>query len=65
MREVVYIDKNTKGNHCMADICVSEIHPALADEPSELWSRHKYDVELMKNCEPVVITPKSDYRPCQ
>ncbi len=65
VREVVYIDKNTKGNHCMADICVSEIHPALADEPSELWSRHKYDVELMKNCEPVVITPKSDYRPCQ
>ncbi len=40
--EVVYIDKNTKGNHCMADICVSEIHPALADVPSELWSRHKY-----------------------
>ncbi len=65
VREVVRIDKNTKGNHCMTDICVSEIHPALADVPSELWSRHKYDVGLIKNCEPVVITPKSDYRPCQ
>ncbi len=33
--------------------------------PSELWSRHKYDVGLIKNCEPDVFTPKSDYRPCQ
>ena len=33
--------------------------------PSELWASHKYDVGLVKNCEPVVITPKSDYRPCQ
>ncbi len=40
----------------MSDICVSEIHPALAD---------KYDVGLIKNCEPVVITPRLDYRPCQ
>ncbi len=31
------------------DICVSEIHPALADVPSELWSRHKYDVGLIKS----------------
>ncbi len=27
--------------------------------------KHKYDVGLIKGCEPVVITPKSDYRPCQ
>jgi len=33
--------------------------------PSELWASHKYDVGLIKNCEPVVIKPKSDYRPCQ
>ncbi len=64
-RDVVPIDKNTKGNHCMADICASELHPALADVPSELWAKHKHDVGLIKGCEPVVITPKSDYRPCQ
>ncbi len=39
-RDVVPIDKNIKGNHCMADICASEIHPALADVPSELWAKH-------------------------
>ncbi len=64
-RDVVPIDKNTKGNHCMADICASELHPALVDVPSELWAKHKHDVGLIKGCEPVVITPKSDYRPCQ
>lgn len=33
--------------------------------PSELWAKHKYDVGLIKGCEPVVVTPKSDYRQCQ
>ncbi|XP_058617745.1 uncharacterized protein LOC131531182 isoform X1 [Onychostoma macrolepis] len=64
-RNVTPIDESMKGNHCMTNICASEIHPALADVPSELWAKHKYDVGLIKGCEPVVITPKSDYRPCQ
>ncbi len=64
-RVVTPIDKSTKENHCMANICVSDIHPALAVIPSDLWAKNKYDVGLIKGCEPVVITPKSDYRPCQ
>ena len=39
--------------------------PALQEVPSELWASQKYDVGLIKNCEPVVITLKSDYSPCQ
>lgn len=64
-RVVIPIDKGTKKNHCMANICSSDIHPALEEVPSELWAKHKYYVGLIKGCEPVVITPKSDYRPCQ
>uniref|UniRef100_A0A9J8CJW6 ribonuclease H n=1 Tax=Cyprinus carpio carpio TaxID=630221 RepID=A0A9J8CJW6_CYPCA len=64
-RVVTPTDKSAKKNHCMANICASDIHPALAEVPSELWAKHKYDVGLIKGCEPVVITPKSDYRPCQ
>ncbi|XP_044079093.1 uncharacterized protein LOC122888553 [Siniperca chuatsi] len=43
---------------------VSEI-PELNQVPSCLWAQHKYDVGLIKDAEPVVITPKSSYRPCQ
>lgn len=38
-------------------------HPALADISKSLWTTHKYDVGLIKNFFPVVITPKSDYCP--
>lgn len=38
-------------------------HPALADISKSLWTTHKYDVGLIKNFFPVVIIPKSDYRP--
>lgn len=64
-RVVVPIDQKERENHCMTNISASDIHPALAEVPSELWAKHKYDVGLIKGCEPVVITPKSDYRPCQ
>ncbi|XP_036003044.1 uncharacterized protein LOC118566100 [Fundulus heteroclitus] len=40
-------------------------HPLLSQVPSELWAKNKYDVGLIKGCEPVIVTPKSDYRPCQ
>lgn len=37
----------------------------LQEVPKTLWTVHKYDVGLIKDCEPVVITPKSDFRPCK
>lgn len=48
--------------NCVAD--VADI-PELQQVPSHLWARTKYDVGLIKGVEPVVITPKSSYRPCQ
>ncbi len=40
-------------------------HPALQEVPQTLQARDKHDVCLIKGMRPVVITPKSDYRPCQ
>ena len=37
--------------------------PELTTLPEGLWAKHKYDVGLIKSAQPVVITPKSDYRP--
>ena len=34
-------------------------------KPTELWAKSKYDVGLIKGCEPVIVTPKSDLRPCK
>ncbi|XP_034721067.1 uncharacterized protein LOC117939686 [Etheostoma cragini] len=41
----------------------SDISPLLSRVPGHLWAAHKYDVGLIKNCQPVVITPRSDFRP--
>lgn len=30
-----------------------------------MWADGPYDVGIINNVEPVIITPKSDYRPCQ
>ncbi|XP_029968045.1 uncharacterized protein LOC115403325 [Salarias fasciatus] len=38
---------------------------ALDSLPKQLWAENKYDVGLTRGCEPVVITPKSSFRPCQ
>lgn len=43
-------------------LSVEETHPALKEVPNTLWAQGKYDVGLIKNCEPVVVTAKSDYR---
>ena len=51
------------GNHILIKD-VSEI-PELSQVSSCLWAKHKYDVGLIKGAEPVVITPKSLYRPCK
>ncbi len=50
--------------HEHGSISATDIHPVLAEIPPKLWAKHKYDVGLIKGCEPVVITPKSDYRLC-
>lgn len=38
---------------------------ALQEVPKTLWAVDKCDVGLIKDCEPVVITPKSHFRPCK
>ncbi|XP_060897677.1 retrovirus-related Pol polyprotein from transposon 17.6 [Labrus mixtus] len=43
----------------------AEISPLLAQVPSTLWAANKYDVGLIKNCEPVQIILKLTYRPQQ
>ncbi len=50
--------------HEHGSISATDIHPVLAEIPPKLWAKHKYDVGLIKGCEPVVITPKSDCRLC-
>ncbi|XP_060775073.1 uncharacterized protein LOC132884959 [Neoarius graeffei] len=46
-------------------ITPAEVHPKLAGVPNSFWTKGKHDVGLIKNAEPVVITPKSDSRPKQ
>ncbi len=64
-RIVTAVVETTMEKHEHGSISATDIHPVLAEIPSKLWAKHKYDVGLIKGCEPVVITPKSDYRPCQ
>ena len=45
----------------MTSLTVSDLK--LADVPTKLWAKHKYDVGLMKNAAPLIVKPKSDYRP--
>uniref|UniRef100_A0A8B9J4Y7 ribonuclease H n=1 Tax=Astyanax mexicanus TaxID=7994 RepID=A0A8B9J4Y7_ASTMX len=40
-----------------------KLYPKLTEVPQTLWAKTKYDVGLIKNAEPVVITPKSSFRP--
>uniref|UniRef100_A0A8C9Z436 ribonuclease H n=1 Tax=Sander lucioperca TaxID=283035 RepID=A0A8C9Z436_SANLU len=41
----------------------TDVSPLLAEVPRHLWATHKYDVGLIKNCQPVVIMPRSNFRP--
>uniref|UniRef100_A0A673A8H2 ribonuclease H n=1 Tax=Sphaeramia orbicularis TaxID=375764 RepID=A0A673A8H2_9TELE len=41
------------------------VPPELADIPPDVWATGPHDVGLVRNCPPVIITPRSDYRPCQ
>ncbi|XP_039979222.1 uncharacterized protein LOC120787590 [Xiphias gladius] len=38
--------------------------PELSEVPASLWASHKYDVGLIRGAEPLVVHPKSEYRPC-
>ncbi|KAI4892985.1 hypothetical protein NFI96_009151, partial [Prochilodus magdalenae] len=40
-----------------------EKEPLLRVVPGRLWAGGKYDIGLMATAQPVVVTPKSDYRP--
>ena len=39
--------------------------PRLAEVPPTLWAKSKYDVGCIQNVEPLMVTPKSTYRPKQ
>lgn len=36
----------------------------LTQVPTCAWAKHKYDVGLLKDSTPLVVHPKSEYRPC-
>ncbi len=63
-RNTVEMQVFSMEKHEHGSISATDIHPVLAEIPPKLWAKHKYDVGLIKGCEPVVITPKSDYRLC-
>lgn len=58
---VLRTDSNTENVHTF--LTATDVHPALGIIPDSLWAKGKYDVGLIRNCEPVRVTPKSDYRP--
>uniref|UniRef100_A0A3B1K1C7 ribonuclease H n=1 Tax=Astyanax mexicanus TaxID=7994 RepID=A0A3B1K1C7_ASTMX len=43
----------------------SPLPPPLQGIPEALWAKGKNDVGLIKNCAPITITPKGNYRPRQ
>uniref|UniRef100_A0AAQ4RT80 ribonuclease H n=1 Tax=Gasterosteus aculeatus aculeatus TaxID=481459 RepID=A0AAQ4RT80_GASAC len=66
LRSVYVMDENNIFSDTHTDTFltnVSSISPALSSVPDTLWAAHKYDVGLIKKCQPVVITPRSDFRP--
>ncbi len=63
VRTVCVIDC-TLADHCFLTENEAVAIPALKEVPKTLWASSQFDVGLIKNCEPVQITPKSDYRPC-
>ena len=48
-----------------AGCCLSltEDSDELTGVPRSLWAKDKYDVGLILNCEPLIVHPKSDFRP--
>uniref|UniRef100_A0A3Q3M0F2 ribonuclease H n=1 Tax=Mastacembelus armatus TaxID=205130 RepID=A0A3Q3M0F2_9TELE len=64
-RTVALVPESHRHTSCHTLMSDAEfaLTPALQTVPDTLWAKHKYDVGLIKNCEPVMITPKSTYRP--
>ncbi len=56
-RIVTAVVETSMEKHEHGSISATDIHPVLAEMPSKLWAKHKYDVGLIRGCEPVVITP--------
>ncbi|KAK7925084.1 hypothetical protein WMY93_007394 [Mugilogobius chulae] len=54
-----------RDNRCFLSQAEADNIPELQDVPAELWAKGPTDVGLIKSCQPVVITPKSDARPCR
>uniref|UniRef100_A0A3B1IXH9 ribonuclease H n=1 Tax=Astyanax mexicanus TaxID=7994 RepID=A0A3B1IXH9_ASTMX len=54
-----------KSPQIQAAVLTQEEELELAPLPPQLWAADKYDVGLIRDCEPVSITPKSAYRPRQ
>ena len=44
--------------------CSSSAIQALERLPDDLWARSKFDCGLVKSASPIVVTPKTSYRPC-
>lgn len=44
---------------------VKQQTPSLNRIPDCLWAKGKHDVGLTKDMQPVTVTPKSNYGPCQ
>lgn len=54
-------DDNSRTHSFLADPI--SISPLLSAVPASLWAKNKYDVGLIRGCQPVVIRPRSDFRP--
>lgn len=67
IQKAVSADFNSQNSLSVHMTCASIDLPqkVLDNVPDYLWAKDKYDVGLIKGCEPVTITPKSDYRPCK
>ncbi|XP_065119779.1 uncharacterized protein [Paramisgurnus dabryanus] len=67
IQKAVSVDSNSQNILPAHMTCASIDLPqeVFDNVPDHLWAKDKYDVGLIKGCEPVVITPKSDYRPCK
>ncbi|XP_065150387.1 uncharacterized protein [Paramisgurnus dabryanus] len=67
IQEAVSVDSNPQNSLPARMTCASIDLPqeVFDNVPDHLWAKDKYDVGLIKGCEPVIITPKSDYRPCK
>ncbi|XP_043089997.1 uncharacterized protein LOC122340438 [Puntigrus tetrazona] len=64
-RSTVHVSESALPNHCFLTETEMESIPALREVPKTVWASSKYDVGLIKNCDPIQIIPKSDYRPCK